>query len=196
MPTAKLLLRTALFLGSGLLPTGITAAQAPVDTASHSPMGDEAGHTEKASSPSAALEISFGAQPALTLQRADLEAMPQVTVEVFNAHTKQKETYSGPLVATVLAKAGVALAENTQRSILDSYMLGTGTDGYFVVFSGAELQPGLHKSQIIVAITRAGQPLTATGTFQIIDPEDAKPARWVRNLKSLVVVPVTGAAPR
>ena len=189
MPTSSLLLSAALMFASGL-----SVAQAPVDTASHNPMGDEAGHTEKPATPATVLEISVGGHPALTLHLADLQAMPQTTVQVFNGHNKQNETYSGPLVATVLAKAGVTLAEKTQHDILDSYLVATGTDGYFVVYSGAELQPGLHKTQAIIAVAQAGHPLNRTGAFQLIDPEDAKPARWVRNVKSLTVVPVTGSA--
>ena len=187
MHKATLLLGAALAFGPG-----VVVAQSPVDTASHNPMGDEAGHTEKPVDLSTVLAISVHGHAAATLHLADLQAMPQTTVQVFNAHTKQKESYSGPSVAAVLAKAGVALGEKTQHEILDSYVLGTGTDGYFVVFSGAELQPGLHKTEAIVAIAQGGQPLTRTGAFQLIDPEDAKPARWVRNLKALTVVAVPG----
>ena len=182
-------------LGAALaLSIGLSVAQAPVDTASHNPMGDEAGHTEKPTTLSTVLAGSVSGHPAGVLHLADLQAMPQSTVQVFNSHTGQNESYSGPRVAAVLAKAGVALVERTQHDILDSYVLGTGSDGYFVVFSGAELQPGLHKTEAIIAIAQGGQPLTRTGSFQLIDPEDAKPARWVRNLKALTVVPVTNPA--
>ncbi len=184
-----------LLLGAALaLSVGISGAQAPVDTASHNPMGDEAGHTEKPSTPSTVLAVSVSGRPAVVLHLADLQAMPQSSVQVFNGHSKQNERYSGPSVAAVLAYAGVALDEKTQHDILDSYVLGTGNDGYFVVFSGAELQPGLHKTEAIVAIAQGGQPLTQTGFFQLIDPEDAKPARWVRNLKALTVVLVPAPA--
>ena len=128
---------------------------------------------------------------AITLSLADLQAMPQTTVTAFNAHNKQTETYSGPLVADVLAKAGLSLSGATQRQVLDSYVLASGTDGYFVIFSGVEVQPGLQKTQTIVAIARSGQPLSVTGAFQLIDPADAKPARWVRNLNALRVMAVS-----
>ena len=143
-----------------------------------------------ASQPSTALGVRAG-EKTLTLSLAELQAMPQITVSVFNAHSKQNETYTGPLVADVLAKAGVTLSEKTQHGVLDSYVLASGTDGYFVVFSGAELQPGLHKAQAIIAVAQAGQPLTRTGAFQLIDSVDVKPARWVRNLNALSVVSVT-----
>ena len=179
-----------------LLTTAATPswAQAPVDTASQSPMGDEVHHAEKPAVASTALKVTVPGHPALSLSLADLQAMPQTTVAVFNAHTKANESYSGPLVADVVAKAGLALTEATQHEFLDSYTVAGGTDGYFVVFSGAELQPGLHKSQAIIAIAQSGHPLSRTGAFQLIEPADAKPARWVRNLKSLSVVPVTAPA--
>lgn len=149
-------------------------------------------HEHAEAKPSTSLTV-HAADRTLTLALSDLQAMPQTSVSVFNAHSKQNETYSGPLVSDVLAKAGVTLSEQTQHSILASYVVATGTDGYFVVFSGAELQPGLHKTQAIVAIAQSGQPLTRTGAFQLIDSADAKPARWVRNLNSLSVLPVPPA---
>ncbi len=173
----------------------LAGAQSPVDTASQSPMGDEVHHAEKAATPSTALKITVPGHPALTLSLPDLEALPQTAVAVFNAHTKANETYAGPLVADILAKAGMVLSEATQHQFLDSYVLASGTDGYFVVFSGAELQPGLHKTQAIVAITQSGKPLARTGAFQLIEPADTKPARWVRNLKALSVEPVKAATP-
>ena len=151
-------------------------------------------HAHVPAAPSIALAVHAGTASA-TLSLADLQAMPQTTVTVFNAHNKQNETYAGPLVSDVLAKAGVALSEETQHAILDSYVIAAGTDGYFVLFSGAELQPGLHKPQTIIALTQAGQPLGQNGAFQLIDTGEVKPARWVRNLTSLTVVPVTSPTP-
>ena len=140
-------------------------------------------------SPSTSLAVRVGDRT-VNLSLTELQDMPQTTVSVFNAHSKQTESYSGPLVADVLARAGLTLSEKTQHGLLDTYVVASGTDGYFVVFSGAELQPGLHKAQALIAIAQAGQPLTRTGAFQLIDAADVKPARWVRNLNGLTVVPV------
>ena len=142
---------------------------------------------------STTLTVRAGEQEAV-LSLADLQALPQTSVTVMNAHTKQEETYSGPRVSEVLARAGVTLSPATEHAVLRSYVVATGTDGYFVVFSGAELQGALHKGEFILAIAQAGQPLAGNGAFELIDPLDAKPARWVRNLKSLTVIPVTAPA--
>lgn len=162
------------------------ATLAPASATAQQPMH----HQRAEARPSTSLMIHAGGQ-SLTLSVADLKALPQITVNVYNAHSKQNQTYTGPLVADVLAKADLRLSEQTQHHILDSYAVATGTDGYFVVYSGAELQPGLHKAQPIIAIAESGKPLTTSGAFQLIDPSDVKPARWVRNLDSLTVVPVT-----
>ncbi len=144
----------------------------------------------KAAQPSTSLVVR-GGQHLVTLSVSDLAALPQTSVTVSNAHTKQEETYSGPRVAAVLAKAGIVLGPATTHDILHSYVVAKGTDGYFVVFSGAELQDTLHKGQFIVALTLAGQPLVGSGAFQLVDSLDLKPARWVRNLDQLAVIPVT-----
>ncbi len=185
----RILLLATVLLGA----PAATFAQAPVDTASQSPMGDEVHHPAKPSVPSSALQVTVPGHPAATFSPADLAALPQVTVAVHNAHTKADESYTGPLVADVLAKAGFVLSEATQHAVLDAYLLAGGTDGYFVLFSAAELQPGLHKTQAIVALTQSGKPLARTGAFQLIEPADVKPARWVRNLQSLTITPVAAA---
>ena len=127
----------------------------------------------------------------MVLSLLDLQALPQATVIVFNGHSKTEETYTGPLVSDVMAKVGFLLSGATEHEVLRSYVVATGTDGYFVVFSAAELQGALHKGQSIVALSKAGQPLTENGAFQLIDSLDVKPARWVRNLNNLAVIPVT-----
>ncbi len=149
-------------------------------------------HVHAPAQPSTTLMLAAGDRH-VTLSLADLGAMPQVSVTVLNGHTKAEETYAGPLVSDVLAKAGVILNSATEHDFLHSYVVATGTDGYFVVFSGAELQGALHKAQCIVAITKAGQPLGENGAFQLVDSLDAKPARWVRNLNGLSVMPVARA---
>ena len=185
-------LSRTLLLAMLLAPSNGWCAQAAATAAPQE--GSPAMHHEHAASvPSTSLTVHAGDR-SLSLALPDLQTLPQITVSVFNGHSKQTESYTGPLVADVLAKAGVLLNEKTQHDVLDSYVLASGTDGYFVVFSGAELQPGLNKAQVIIAITQAGQPLGHNGAFQLIDPLDVKPARWVRNLNSITMMPVGSTA--
>ena len=150
--------------------------------------GDAAGmHQQKpAASLSTQLTVTAGAAP-ITLTLADLQSLPQQTVTVHNAHTNADETYTGPLVSDVLAKAGLALSDKTEHPMLRMYLVAGGTDKYWVLYFAAEVQPGLHTAKVIVAIAKSSQPLGVNGQFQLLDNMDVKPARWVRNLNSLTI---------
>jgi hypothetical protein len=144
-------------------------------------------HSHTMGEPSTSLNINTGVGAPLTLTLADLKALPQQTITVHNAHSKADETYSGPLLSDVLAKAGIVLTEKTEHPMLHQYVIATGTDKYWVLYSLAEVEPGLHKAKVIVAIARAGQPLTTSGQFELINDLDVKPARWVHNVTSITL---------
>jgi hypothetical protein len=151
------------------------------------PEQNAAPHSHTMGAPSTSLTINTGAGAPLILTLADLKALPQQTLTVHNAHQNADETYSGPLLSDVLAKAGIVLTEKTEHPMLHQYLIATGTDKYWVLYSLAEVHPGLHKAKVIVAIARSGQPLTTAGKFELINDLDVKPARWVHNVMSIDV---------
>ncbi len=126
-----------------------------------------------------------------TLTLEDLLNLPQTTVHVHNAHSNKDETYTGPLLADVLTRAGLASTKETEPLILHSTVVATGTDGYFVLYSAAEVEPAFSKSQVIVAVMKSGLPDTAGGLIQLINTDGARPARWVHGLANLSVVSMT-----
>jgi hypothetical protein len=134
--------------------------------------------------PSATLTVNFDGNTT-KFSRASLSSMPQQTVTALDGHTSKTETFTGPLVTDVLAKAGLIPGDPTHALILHSYVTATGTDGYFVIYSGAELEPMFTSGKVIVALTQGGAPV-ASG-IQLVNPLDAKPARWVHGLTSLTV---------
>jgi DMSO/TMAO reductase YedYZ molybdopterin-dependent catalytic subunit len=70
-----------------------------------------------------------------------------------------------------------------------TYLLAEASDGYRVVFSLAELDADFTDAQVLVADTLDGAPLGANvGPLRLVVPQDKRPARWVRMLKSLTVV--------
>jgi hypothetical protein len=144
-------------------------------------------HTHTMGTPSTTLTITTETGQPLILKLADLQALPQQTITAHNAHSKADETYTGPLLSDVLAKAGIVLTEKTEHPMLHQYVIATGTDKYWVLYSLAEVQPGLHTAKVIVAIARSGQPLTTSGQFELIDDTDVKPARWVHNVTTIAV---------
>ena len=140
--------------------------------------------------PSATLTLTFDGNTT-EFSRASLSSMPQQTITALDSHTNKTVTFTGPLVADVLAKAGLIPGDKTHALILRSYVTATGTDGYFVVYSGAELEPMFTSGKVIVALTQGGAPV-ASG-LQLVNPLDAKPARWVHGLAALTVTTTAGA---
>jgi len=126
----------------------------------------------------------------VSLQPAELKALPHKTVQVFNAHTKKNETYSGVVLADLLARVHAPIGAALKGRQFMTAVVAEGEDGYKVVYSIAEVDPEMHTGDVIVADTRDGQPLGNTGVFQLINTEDKRPARWVRNLDSIRVLKV------
>lgn len=139
------------------------------------------------------LNVTFEGKT-ITLKVEDLLNLPQVTLHVHNAHRNTEETYSGPLLSDVLARAGLHASRETQPLILHSSIIATGTDHYFVLYSAAEVEPMFSKGQVIVAVMKSGLPDTEGGLIQIINTSDAKPARWVHGLDNINVMSISPTA--
>ena len=143
-------------------------------------------HAHAKAVPSGALTVSIEGKTA-TFAVADLEAMPQKTIVVHNAHLNAEETYSGVLLTDVLAKAGAGEG-SLGKALLRSYVKAAGTDSYWVLYSGIEIDGAVHAGQVIVATKLAGKALGEDGAFKLVSSEDSKPQRWVRNLAALTLV--------
>jgi hypothetical protein len=137
--------------------------------------------------PSKSLNINFeGRTTTLTVE--DLLKLPQVTIHIHNERSNSDEDYTGPLVSEVLAKAGLTASRETQPLILHSTVVATGTDGNFVLFSLAELEPDFTTGQSIIAVMKSDLPNTEGGVIQIINANAAKPTRWVHGLANLNIM--------
>ena len=144
-------------------------------------------HEHKPTTPSKSLMVTVNGKTA-TLSAADLQAMPQRTLTVHNGHSNVDETYSGVGLSDLLEKYGMTLKGDGAQKIYHSYVRAEGTDGYWVLYSASELEFGLHIGDAVVALSVDGKPLGADGDFKMVSADEKKPARWVRNLKSLTVV--------
>jgi hypothetical protein len=155
------------------LSTGSLAAQTPIAKA---PVP-----------PSKSVNITFEGK-VTTLTAEDLIKMPQVTIHVRNAHNNADESYTGPLLSAVLARAGLSATRETEPLILHSSIVATGSDHYFVLYSVAEIEPIYSTGQVIVAIMKADLPNTEGGVIQLVNTLDTKPARWVHGLTDLNIM--------
>jgi hypothetical protein len=123
----------------------------------------------------------------VVLSPPDFHALPHITITVHNSHTNVAETYSGVPLATLLEKVNAPLGKELHGEAMTSYVVATGSDGYSVVLSLAEVDPSFHEGQVLVADARDGQPLGKSGPFQLIVSNDKRPARWVHNLVSITL---------
>ncbi len=125
-----------------------------------------------------------GQQKNITAQA--LRAMPHIPLTVTNNHIHAKETYQGVPLILLMQQVGAAKAADVKGKALSEYVVATGSDGYKVVLSLAEIEPAFHSGTILVADEVDGKPLdTKSGPFKLVVSEDVQPARWVHNLVRL-----------
>jgi hypothetical protein len=118
-----------------------------------------------------------------TISAADIATLPRKTITVFDAHTKVRESYGGVLLSDLLARVNAPLGEKLHGKALGTYLVAEGADHYTAVYSLAEIDPAFHPGMIIIADTMDGMPLTEKqGPLQLVNTEDKRPARWVRQL--------------
>jgi hypothetical protein len=118
----------------------------------------------------------------------DFKSLPHTTLTIHNGHSNRDESYSGVLLVQLLAKAGAPLGKELRGIALSSYLVATGSDGYQVVLSLAEVDPAFHPGTVLVADSLNGQPLDAkSGPYKLVVSEDKRPARCVRNLTTLEI---------
>lgn len=114
-------------------------------------------------------------------------SLPRETVQA-SAHGKTLDC-EGVSLAALLRAAGAMPAERLPGAQLSRYLLVDARDGYRVLYSLAELDPGTGNRRVLLVDRCNGAPLDDNdGPLRLIAPEDARPARWVRQVKSLTVV--------
>ncbi len=141
-------------------------------------------HHAPATIPTGPLVVSFqGKQESWTA--ATLAPLPHVTIQLYNAHTKTSQSYTGVPLITLLARLDFPATPHGKD--LRYYLVAAGADGYQVVYSGGEVTPDLHDGTVLVADAVDGKPLADSGPLQLVTTGEKRPARWVRNLVSVQV---------
>ena len=123
-----------------------------------------------------------------------LTSLPAVQlngVSFFSGTSLHTDNYTGASLWTLLTAAGPLSAE------LTSYVLTTGSDGYEVLLSLAELDPAFGAPENLIAYADSDVPADFTtpggspdGVARTVFPDENKGGRLVSNLISLDVEPV------
>jgi hypothetical protein len=133
------------------------------------------------------LEVAGDVETPLRLDAAALKSMPRGSVRAKRDGTET--VYEGVFLQELLRAAGVPHGETLRGSALASYVLVEAEDGYRVVFSLAELDPLFIESDVLVADTADGEPLSERdGKLRLVAPKEKRGSRSVRMLHRLTVV--------
>ncbi|MBS0432442.1 MAG: molybdopterin-dependent oxidoreductase [Proteobacteria bacterium] len=133
--------------------------------------------------------VTIGGEVAhpLRLDARALAGMPHHDVTA-SAHG-QTGTWTGVALADLLRAAGVPVGEALRGRNLLLYVRIGAADGYHVVYSLAELDPGFRDNGVMLAYLHDGKPLDAhEGPFRVIAPHEQRPARWIRQVTSIDVL--------
>jgi hypothetical protein len=145
----------------------------------------QAAPAQSAPASTSTLDLSGPDGRHITLTADALQSLPQQTVRVHNPHTKADETYQGVELSLLLARLDAPLGPKLRGKALAMYVVAEGTDKYRAIYSLAEVDPAFHTGTVIVADREDGQPIAKDGPFKLVNTEDKRPARWVRNLASI-----------
>jgi|SRR3954463_13282567 len=123
----------------------------------------------------------------ITVSADTLAGLPRVNVEA-KEHDNPTATYEGVDLGAILARAGVPRGEQVRGNALRTIIVVTATDGYEVVFTLPDTDPAFTDRAVILADKKDGKPLPEKeGPFRIIAPSEKRPARWIRNVKTIAI---------
>lgn len=121
------------------------------------------------------------------LDEATLATLPRTAVAV--TAYGETVTCTGVRLSVLLTRAGVLSAEHLRGPALASYVLVTARDGNRVIYSLAELEPTLGNNNVVLVNQCDDKPLPGdSGPLRLIAPAESRPARWLRQVKSITVV--------
>jgi len=123
----------------------------------------------------------------ISVSAETLAGLPRVKVEA-KEHDNPTATYEGVALGAILERAGLPRGVNLRGKALRAIVLITASDGYQVVFTLADTDPAFTDRVIILADKKDGKPLPEKeGPFRIIAPSEKRPARWIRNVKTIAI---------
>jgi DMSO/TMAO reductase YedYZ molybdopterin-dependent catalytic subunit len=133
------------------------------------------------------LAVSGEVEHPLKLTASDIATLPHLTVQA-KEHSGEQATFKGVALIEVLKMAGIKFGESMRGKALSVFFVVKASDGYQVIFTPPELDPGFTDRIVLLADEKNGAPLAASeGPLRIVVPDEKRQARWVRNVLSISV---------
>jgi hypothetical protein len=134
-----------------------------------------------------------------SLTRIKTELAADITTIDYVGHDG-KHTSSAVPLASLLKAAGVPVELTNPKKGVDPKekhaelhlaITVQGRDGYYTVFSIAELMPELTSKKVWLALDVDGKPWPDTeAPMKLVVKDDEKPARWVHSVQTITVVKI------
>lgn len=132
-----------------------------------------------------AITVQIKAGKPITLTADELGKLDRTKV-VIQAGDDER-VYEGVCLATILQAAGMSWDAKSYLW-LDCYVVAEAADGYRVVFSIPEIDPGAARKIILLADRHNGQPLPkGEGPYEIIEADARLRGRWIRQVTAIHV---------
>ena len=144
--------------------------------------------------PVASLELIGPRGIVRTVTATELASMPHREVSA-KAHAVSGR-FSGVLLPDLLRLVDMPRGDSLRGPALATYVLIEAADGYRALFAVAELDAGFTDRVVLLADGKDGATLAAKdGPFQLIVPDEKRPARWVRQVRRIRVVQIPATSP-
>ena len=123
--------------------------------------------------------------PTRKVTTAELARLPH-QVQVAKDKAGKTHRYEGVALAELLPLLGAPQGKAIHGDALALVVIVSGADDYQVVFALPELDATFATQTVLLADRCDGQPLpAASGPYQVIVPQEKRPARWVRQVMGL-----------
>lgn len=135
----------------------------------------------------AASPAAIPARVEVPLAAGHWRSLPREAVHA-SAHGQSLDC-SGVALLAVLRQAGAMPEDALRGAHLARRVEISARDGYRVTFSLAELDPTLGNRRVMLVDQCGGKALDAdSGPLRLIVPDDARPARGIRQIEQIVVL--------
>src|SRR5450432_2953519 len=178
-----------LWLGASLAASAQTPSPAAVGQGAAAAGQDAAAiGQDAAAADQGKVSISIDNQSPKVYGSAEIAGLPHTDIVVKGDGGRTRK-YSGVALYDLLDSAGMELGGDRRPAALTTYLWVEASDGYRVLFSGAEVHRFIGAGEILLADSENGQPLSKSdGPYRLVVATDKVHARWLRQVRALHVI--------
>jgi hypothetical protein len=119
---------------------------------------------------------------------AEIGRLPHTAIAVEGQGGRTRK-FSGVALCDLLESAGVELGGEQRPAALTTYLWVEGSDGFRVLFSGAEVHRFIGAGEVLLADSEDGQAIPKSdGPYRLVVVGDKVHARWMRQVRALYVI--------